>query len=89
MLLSQQRVDLLYKLQSRVLLIQNERVNRVQLDWHFAPIKKELELGPIVALASVVLSVGEGVHRDVSREVAREDLCDKESIVEGASHIFD
>jgi hypothetical protein len=58
------------------LLIQNKRVDGVEHNWDFSPVKEQLQLLPVVFFLTVVFSVWKAVHRDICGEVAREDFSD-------------
>lgn len=62
LLLGQKGVNLLNELQSCVLFVQNESVDRVERDGDLSAVEEQLKLAPVVALAAVVLCVGERVH---------------------------
>ena len=74
---------------SSILFIKNHSVNRVQNDRDLSAVEEKLELLPVILLLAIVLSIREGMHRNISREVAREDFSHQEAVVEGAAHILD
>jgi len=87
--LSQQGVYLTDKLEGGVLFVKDHGVNGIQHDWDLPSVEEELELLPVVLLLAIALGVGERVHGDVRREVAREDFSHQETVVEGTSHVLD
>ena len=89
--LGEQSVDLPHKLESDIVLIQDEGVRVLYDDGDLPPLEEDLELLPVVLLLLVVLRVLKRVHLDVLGEVTRENLCNQEAIVErpkklGAKH---
>jgi hypothetical protein len=90
--LGEQSVDLPHKLESDIILIQNEGIRVLNDDRDLPPLEEDLELLPVVLLLLVVLCVLKRVHLDVLGEVTRENLCNQEAIVErpkklGAKHV--
>ncbi len=55
--LCKQSVNLLHELESGVLFIQNQCVNRIKSDWDSPAIEEELQLVPVITFAAVVLGV--------------------------------
>jgi hypothetical protein len=87
--LSQQRVNLLDKLKSGVLLVQNQSINIVDHNWNLSSLEEQLQQLPIVLLLLVVLSVVETMHLDLLREIPGEHFGDEEAVVESSSDVFD
>ena len=87
--LSEQRVNLLDKLKSRVLLVQNQSINIVDHNWNLSSLEEQLQQLPIILLLLVVLGVVETMHLDLLREVPGEHFSDKEAVVESSSDVFD
>ena len=89
--LGEQSVDLPHKLESDIILIQDEGIRVLNDDGDLPTLEEDLELLPVVLLLLVVLRVLKRVHLDVLREVTRENLCNQEPVVErpkklGAKH---
>lgn len=89
--LGEQSVDLPHKLESDIVLIQDEGIRVLNDDGDLPTLEEDLELLPVVLLLLVVLRVLKRVHLDVLREVTRENLCNQEPVVErpkklGAKH---
>lgn len=80
--LGEQSVDLPHKLESDIILIQNEGIRVLNDDGDLPPLEEDLELLPVVLLLLVVLCVLKRVHLNVLGEVTRENLCNQEAIVE-------
>ena len=79
---------MLDELKSGVLLIQDKSIDVADHDWNFSSLEKELQLLPVVFLFRIIFGVIKTVHLNLRREVAREDLSNKESIVESSSDVF-
>lgn len=87
--LGEQRVNLLDKLKSGVLLVQNQSINIIDHNWNLSSLEEQLQQLPIILLLLVVLGVVETMHLDLLREVPREHFGDEEAVVESSSDVFD
>lgn len=89
MTFSQKTVNLLDKFKSRVLFVENQSVNIVNLNLNFASIKEKLQLLPIITLLAIVLCILKAMHVDVAWKVTRKDFSNKKAVVERPAHVFD
>ena len=86
--LCEQRIDLLHKLYSRIVLIDDQAINVLDDDGQASSLEEHDQLFPISSLVLETLMVLEGVHVDVSWEVPAEDLSNQEPIVESTFRVL-
>ncbi len=86
--LCEQSIDLLDKLNGRIVLIDNQAINVLDDDGQASSLEEHDQLFPISSLVLETLMVLEGVHVDVSWEVSAEDLSDQEPIVESTFRVL-
>ena len=68
--LGEERVDLLHKFESCVLLVEDKRIDVIDNNRNLSSLEEKLEKLPVVLLLLIVLSIVEAVHLDFLREVS-------------------
>ena len=68
--LGEEGVDLFHKFESRVLLVEDKRINVIDNDRDLSSLEEKLEKLPVVFLLLIVLSVVEAMHLNFLSEVS-------------------
>ena len=65
MSLGQEGVNLFDEFQSRIHLVQNQRINIIDSDWDLSFFEENLQLQPVVLFLRITLSIVERMHLEV------------------------